>query len=641
MCWTLLAVALLAADGLADQSAKDASSLYETADQLVRANNLKGACDAYLKAIPADPARLGERYYDIANTFRRAKRMPDLGKTLLEIDLAPLKNAPYQIANIIGELAQQKDTQDTALGLLRRAWDVFPEQRTAILSSIYSDELWNTDEVFNKALEAIVPGKGALPDPWQGVGDVISYNGDGRVTGLLSRLIQATKKPERAEQLTRAVNAGLKITPEWRGGDAILAVLEAKAGNTASAEQRIEKLLKDSSLSGRAALVLGQEIGELKVLLPQAIRLLEASTKSNEGMIDQFSYHPGRYLARLYYQSGDRAKARQTILELLSSQDYSRYGTNNPGYAEYVELENYNAAGQDFLKMEMPLDAVRIYQRATADPAKFQAASRWGGNYLEQQLTRGQDAAQKALTPQALSAALGEWIRMREKATAGPIVDFGLAVQPSAVDTAAIVSLFETAVLSAAGQGRTPTPTVPSGGGSGSTRKLVVSVLTPVPPRQADTLQKLRGQLAAAAKQGDDLSLRIASALVELIDSPEANAAPVTNAVQRVTGFLAQLGAPAKGSKPTEPELAVWLVARRAIQHSSPEVQRLGRELCDWSLQTASRHSDRTWVLAMLREQGQAALGAGDKAAAERLWAQMLDEILRADADAKPTKNPL
>ena len=47
----------------------------------------------------------------------------------------------------------------------------------------------------------------------------------------------------------------------------------------------------------RSALVLGQELGELKVLSPQVVRLLEHSLSSPEGgSMEEFSYTPGRYL---------------------------------------------------------------------------------------------------------------------------------------------------------------------------------------------------------------------------------------------------------------------------------------------------------------------------------------------------------
>jgi tetratricopeptide (TPR) repeat protein len=640
---------------LSEQQPKDARALYQVGEQLYRARKYSEACDVYLQAIKKDPARLEDRYYDIQRAFQQAKRTPDLAAVFQEIDLKAMGRYSYRVIDIVSELMQQKETREAGLALFRRAWEAFPDQRTQLVGRIYQDELWDTDEIYNYARQAVIPTKGAIGDPWRGIADIISYSGDGRVTGLLTRLTQATKRPERRDQMAREVAAALKDSPDWKGGEAILAVLEAKAGNTESAQQRVDKLIKDGNVPGRAAMVLGQEIGDVKALQSQAVQLLEVANTSNDGMMDQFSYHPGRSLARLYAQTGERAKARQTILDLLGRSDYSRYGTSNPGYAEYQELQNLQAAAQDFLKMEMPLEALRLYQRATSDPSKFTAASRWGGTYLQQEVTRGQEAAQKALTPQALSSALGEWIRppgaTKEKdKPQPPAVEFALAVQPQSLDSAAVVSLFETALLSAAGKGTitaavTPPPTAPTNqsplqsafsGFAASAKRAVSTAIMPA-ARQAETLDKLREQLAATSKDADDLSLRTATALVEVIDVLPDRTSAATAALDRLRESVAKELPPEAGAvaTPTEPQLAIWLVARHALKHPEESVQAAGRDLADRSLQTARRHPDRVWLLAMLREQGQSALDAGDKTAAQKLWTEMLDEVLRVEGDGK------
>jgi hypothetical protein len=173
-----------------------------------------------------------------------------------------------------------------------------------------------------------------------------------------------------------------------------------------------------------------------------------------------------------------------------------------------------------------------------------------------------------------------------------------------------------------------------SGFAASAKRALTTS---PTGARQAETLDKLREQLAAASKEADDLSLRTATALVELIDVLPDRTNAATAALDRLRESVAKELPPEAGAvaTPTEPQLAIWLVARHALQHPDAAVQAAGRDIAERSLQTARRHPDRVWLLAMLREQGQTALDAGDKAAAQKLWTEMLDDVLRVEGDGK------
>lgn len=633
---------------LAQQQPQDGRALFQLAEQLSRGGNVSGACDAYLQAIKKDPARLEDRYWELRNTFQRAKRIPDLAAALQDIDLRPLRSFSYRIAEIVGELVRAPETRDAGLKLLRRAWNELPDQRLQMLSHISDARLWDTEEVYNFAREAVIPRDAPPRDVWQGVADSITWHGDGRVTGLLSRLLQSTHKPERRHQLQQEVAAAAAKHPGWLGGQAILVALEARSGATAAAEQRVAALLeKKADMPGRVALILGQELNEAKVLQPQAIQLLEWSLSDNDSVMDQFDYHPGRYLARMYHEAGDRRHARQLIYDVLAKLDFSRYSVSNPGYAEHQDLRSLQTAAQDFLKMGLPLDAVRLYNQATADPNKL-AAARWGGSSMHSELTRGLDEARKALSPKALTDALDDWVRAPadpptkpnadKPAAVVPLVDFALAVQPRIADKVEVQSLLEIAVRSAAGKPvlalASPPPQersalqlaasvaqqalakLQSGPGAGATA------------RQAGVLDKLRAQLAAAMQQSDDLSLRAAAALLELVDD-EAPLAAKTAALQTLATRLQTAPAePQKAAAPGADQLALWVVARLALRHPTPEVRTFGADLARRALQAAQRHPDRMWLLAMLREQGQLAADAGDKAAAERFWGEMLDEIL-------------
>lgn len=648
---------------LTKEQPNDGKALYKIADQLAAAGKHTEACDAYLKAIAKDPAQLEDRYYDIRNTFQSAKRTPELAKAFETIDLKPLRQISYRLTDIVSEMVRNDTTRDAGMSLFRRAWKELPDQRMQLMSRIYDDKLWATDEMYNYAREAVIPQNGRVANPWGGVAETMSWNSDGKVTSLVTRLVQATKQPERRGQLSQEIAAVLeKIengNEKWPAGVAILAVLDAHSGKTESAGKRIQLLLDNATLPSDVAMVVGQEIGETGALRPQVIQLLERSVHHPDGRsMNEFSYHPGRYLARMYGLAGERAKARQTILELLSQQDFSRYGTSNPGYAEYQEIQSLHAAGQDFLKMKMPLDALRMYERA-GDPAKFQAASRWGGTYLEREVERGRKSATDALTPDVLSESLRDWVRIptvapapdsSKSAVAPATVDFSLSVQPRSADSATVMSLFETALAGAAGKpvvmpmaatpvnlrNQSPVQQAFSAFTRAVERRASQSPASPAAARPNDVLQQLRDQLSEARKLSADSSIVTAELLVQMISSPDSETAGLVDALTLLSTRLEERTTSAPVSA-EDPAVSAWIVARRALRHPERNVQLAGDALGVRCLAAAREMNDSMWLLAMLRERGQIAADAGDLATAERHWSGMLEAILKSgQSDERP-----
>ncbi len=648
---------------LTKEQPNDGKALYRIAEQLAAAGKHSEACDAYLKAIAKDPLQLEDRYYNIRSTFQSAKRIPELAKAFETIDLKPLRQISYRLTDIVSEMVRSDSTREAGMSLFRRAWKELPDQRMQLMSRIYDDKLWATDEMYNYAREAVIPQNGVVTNPWGGVAETLSWNSDGKVTSLLTRLVQATKPPERRDQLSIEIAAALEKTEKgaatWPAGGAILAVLEAHAGKAESAGKRIETLLKDESLPSDVAMVVGQELGEMESLRPQAILLLERSINDpNARSRHEFSYHPGRYLARLYGLAGDRAKARQTILDLLSQQDYSRNGSSNPGYAEYQEIQSLHAAGQDFLKLKLPLEALRMYDRAS-DPAKFQAASRWGGTYLEREVERGRKSAADALTPEVLAASLQDWVRAPTVAAGensaqppseSPVVDFSTSVQPRSADAAMVTSLFETALAAAAGKPvALPVVVAATNPRNQSPVQQAFSAFTSAVERRASQMpaslpteaqnavfQQLREQLAEAAKASEDPSISTAELLLQLIsNNPSETTLLVSSLANLATHLEQQL--PDRASDADHPAISAWIVARRALKHPDREVQSSGDILSTRSIAAARELKDSMWLLAMLRERGQIAADAGDLPTAERHWSEMLDAILKTDqADERP-----
>ncbi len=659
---------------LAKNQPNDARALLSRAAQLVRSGNHKGACDLYILALKAEPTCFDDRYYDFRTAFQQAKRMPDLAATILEVDFSGSRQY-YRFTELSRELIREPATKDLGLKVFKKAWASFPRSRNSLLSNMYDDQFWQTDDAYQYAREGVIPKAGSSFGPWQGIADSLSYSGDGKVTGLLTRLVKLTQSKERQEQFVGDVNAAVKEFPNWSGGVAIQAVFAAKSGKVDEARKSMRNLLDTRGVDPRAAIVIAQEFDEIAELRPLSIRLLQTAMTDdrNGNFSDGYSYHPGRYLALLYHRSGERHKARETVMAVLKSQDFSQYAANNPGYPEYNELRSLVSAGQDFQKMEMPLEAIRLFDQGLSDTNRIAAAARWGSS-MTNELQRGRQAAEQALTPKVLAQELEGWVRMplsedrpadalnpekpRDPKTStkpSPVVDFMLSVQPRTVDAARISSLFENALSAAVGKpvAAPAVVAVPDDarvrpvspvqrtfvGFEAAARKSASATATPPSAASAAILTKLRQQLAeAGAKAVDDLSVPAAVALVELLD-PRSDEAAAAKAIavlaERVTSLPADAASTADG------DIAIWLVARQGRQHKSAAVREAAQKLAERTLTLARGSTDRIWLMALLREQGQFALEAGEKAAAERMWSDLLDEIVRARPDEKPsTRKP-
>jgi hypothetical protein len=78
-------------------------------------------------------------------------------------------------------------------------------------------------------------------------------------------------------------------------------------------------------------------------------------------------------------------------------------------------------------------------------------------------------------------------------------------------------------------------------------------------------------------------------------------------------------------------QIGVWLIARQCLRH--PALLAAGERLGKRAVEAARRQLEPHFALAMLREWGQIELDRGDRQAAQRRWAEMLDVVLPQPAN--------
>ena len=614
----------------------DAQLQYQIAQQFSSAGKPAEACDFYLAALREQPALLTNDYYTIQNTFEQAQRTDDFIAYLKEVDLTKLGQS-YYVMNLVENLLQNESTRQQALELFQRMWDAFPNERPSMLGNIYQDEIWKLPVMYTYVHDAVIPAEGAaLNDPWSGLQN---YN-------VLSRLVQAAQAQNKLEELQAEVTQRAEQLPNWHGGQCVLAVIEAQQGKFDESAARLTSLMdsQKQAITLYTRYYVGMQLKQYDPLATVLVRWYEEGM--HEYQHDNWGWGggPKTELADAYLKAGRKLDARLTLLELWDKQDFSRYYGYNPGYAAYARLANAVDLAQRLTTAGFPVDALRIYTEAAADPTQFQQAQQYGGDYYKQQFEQGRAAAAGAINADTLTEALSLWLAAPaqpaasetpmetenpaassdstappEEQPSAPAIDLLLTVQSKSLRESRVSSLFEPALKAVAGNDA--------------------------------ALEKVSTQLEAVrAANENDLSISVMTALLAFADAdnPETWQSAMQQLVEQAEAQ--PLDDLPEGQRPNsrqraqaQEQLALWIVAREALQH--PQTRAAGLTLAERALTAARRQTDDTWMLAMLREQGEASLHSGDSDTAEARFLEMLNVILpqEAPAGAEPEreKDPL
>jgi tetratricopeptide (TPR) repeat protein len=206
----------------------DARLQYQIGQQMAQSGKPAEAIEFYKTALKKEPALFGNSYWEVQQAYQQANKIEDLVKLLDEIDLKTMGNY-WSVMNIVQNMMNNDKQRETALKLFRKGWQAFPNDRSSMLGYIHNDEIWKLPEIYDYARQATIPSDAvALNDPWGAANQVTSYMGDGRVSGLITRLVEAAMKQNRLPELKAEVEQGLQKSPGWLAGKALLAVVHAR-----------------------------------------------------------------------------------------------------------------------------------------------------------------------------------------------------------------------------------------------------------------------------------------------------------------------------------------------------------------------------------------------------------------------------
>src|SRR5262249_48821585 len=159
----------------------------------------------------------------------------DFVEILEHTDLRNLRQ-PYYISSVVETLLQDKTKRERGLALLRKAWKELPDQRPTLITRIRDQDAAQVAELYDLVEQAILPRSDQAPvSPWSGVETISSWGGNGQVSSPTSLLLQTATRQGKLDTLADKIQESLKHSPQWRGGRALLAIVEARRGRVDAA----------------------------------------------------------------------------------------------------------------------------------------------------------------------------------------------------------------------------------------------------------------------------------------------------------------------------------------------------------------------------------------------------------------------
>ena len=632
----------------------DANLRYQIAQQLVQEGQAALAIDHYKIILKRDPSLVGRNFYQVQTAFQQTKKMDELMSLLEEIDLRQLGQS-YYVCNLISNMFNDEKLRDRVLSLFKKAWAAFPEERSYMLQYIRGNELWQMPEMYDYARDVMIPKPATfLPGTqWSAFAQVLSYGSDGRMSSVVSQLLDLALSQGKLDELATQIEAARKEMPAWKAGTVLAALVESRFGRADRAQTLVRQFFaesKDEPLTSNVFWVIGLELENHALTRDLAVEAYEKSLKiDDDDMNNRRNFGgPAKRLVTLFSRDNRLEDARRVILEFASSDKSLNQGYNEE-YVQQMKMQWLGLAADQLRQLGFTADAVPLYSQSAAIAREIGPnAPNYIGN-LEMLVKKYRDGLTTALEdikPEDLAATMTRMIKASQLADSpqksaanvadgkgepakpkvkkpDQFLDLMVMVHPRELDKAAVRSLLADAV------------NPPS------------SKATDAAAR-ADS-QKGRDDLAAALESArtqnpDDLSLAIAVALLVLAGDDSVRIEPALDRLKELVDKsplepLAEgVRANARQRAQAARQIPLWLVARACWKRKDGvNLPGFADKLAARSRDAARRQTENSALLAMIREEGELALERGDRAAALAAWSRML-ELVVEPADRKLKK---
>ncbi|WP_254508225.1 DUF1583 domain-containing protein [Anatilimnocola floriformis] len=590
------------------------------ANKLSLAGKLSEACDEYKIVLTKHPRALRDRNYDIASTFRRAKREPELLQLIQNMDFVQI-GQPYAIIDLASSLLRADEgpaNNAATILLIKKMYVAFPENRQYIMSYFGNgnDKLWMSPELYEVGKQGIIPApKRIMQDPWASLSQIYSYSPDGEVLASYRRVFDTAASLQKLPELRSEFVAAAKDNPDWKAGPVLIALLDLRAGKIEEARQVIEPLLDlGDEMPATAKWIVGLEIEKQPSLKKLAIKLYEQAMDdpSRQMLMNGFEYSPGPRLVRSYVAEGRRDEALRLMKNSEKDSDDDQY---DPSYAAYRRISRLTETAQSYQRLGFEVDALRLYRQAAL--FNLNAANSPYTSNVEQYRQQAQENMTALLEKLATSSDASFIKELLQPQTARenvPTLDLMIGVQNDQNGIPRLDSQFLNLLTQ---------------------RKMASELQLAL----QTTLAELR------AKHPGELSVLVATAMIAIRGS---DAAQATAALAELQSALEKspLDELKPGQRPNarqreqaQRQLGIWPVALECLKQKPHE--NVGKFLATRALAAAERQIERSYPLAILHVRSEQAFAAGDRPGAEKYLADILQIALARPGAAKDKIAPI
>ncbi|MHB1556493.1 MAG: DUF1583 domain-containing protein [Isosphaeraceae bacterium] len=620
----------------------DLTMRLQIAEQLVQDGQAAAAIEHYKAILKKDPSVVSRTFYRIPGAFKQAGQSEDLLAMFETLDLRQVGH-PYYIIDAVQKFLADDKFRDRAMPLLGKIWDSFPEYHNYVFSYLRGDAIWKYPEVYRYALESIVPRPETFAPgmQWEAFDQILSYSSDGRLKTVMSKVLDLAASQGRLDELSAQVDAAQKAMPHWRTGRVVRALVDGRLGRFDRTKELIAGFLdetREEPLTTTVYSTIAAELEDHAATRDLAMQVYACGVyRPCTDTYNRLDFDSGcaRRLVTIYMREDRPEDARRILVDMVrNTDDIQGY---NAEYLQQMYLMGWSQVANKLAELGFAADAVAAYSEALAIDREIPASA---SNYIgdrEQIAHRCREGISRTLDglkDDELKATLDRLVASGKSGAtrSGPgasqapptaaagqakprepeqAVDLMVLVHPRLLDRARVRSLVA--------------------------ESIGVPGKEPVAPERLRQIETTAKTLESLRKNhADDLSLAIAEALVALgLPDPSR----IDPALQRLETLVERnpLEALPSGARANSRQRAqaarqipLWLVAR-ACRQRDPASKRL-REAADHlearAFDAARRQADNITLMAMYREQGERALAAGDRRAAEAVWTRMLDTVV-------------
>lgn len=370
---------------IVDLTPKTPRSLWKAGDRLVKSRNYEGAVEKYVEAIEMQPSLLSQHSSEFSRAVSGTRYSDKAFEALMRLDLDSLDRVSISRLASLYRSSRPRAPAKNWEAFFGRLVQRTPTQSLATLLAAvnFTSPLRKHPSLETAIKRVFADERTYLPSCplWQSG----SRSSKGDLLGALRPCVSTVRQNEKLKASVASMISKRMGRPETETTAALLQLLmnvptsDVEASDVDTIEDQLHELLASDTPDASYQLwwQAGQLLAEQKSLEPISIRVFEHArdTGSDESSSYYFSTGLGAKLISIYTKAGEKEKAREELVRSHRRITLRLGNKTAPStYQSYRDLLSIEKIAANLLKVDAPLDALRVYNDALARPQVFEMA---------------------------------------------------------------------------------------------------------------------------------------------------------------------------------------------------------------------------------------------------------------------------